>query len=260
MTFTVENLEFYLLILVRVSAFVMTAPFLSYNAIPVRIKAAISVFLSLVVIQVTPVVALEYSGLVGYSVIILKEMLLGITMGLMCNMCFYIVNLAGQLMDMEMGLSMASMFDPMTNAQISVTGSLYSYMLMLMTVVTNMHYYIIRAIVDSFSYFNVGQAIFSMDSLKNTVVEFMANYFIIAFRIVLPVFCCMLLINVVLGVLAKAAPQMNMFVVGIQIKVLVGLIILVLVVQSFPMVADYIFDTMKEVVSDVIKIFTPSGS
>lgn len=257
MTLTLENLEFYLLILVRVSGFIMTAPFFSYSSVPMRIRAAMSVFMSLVVIQITPVIALEYTGVLGYSVLILKETMLGVTLGLMCSMCFYIINFAGQLMDMEMGLSMASMFDPMTNMQISVTGNLYSYLLMLMLVVTNMHYYIIRAIVDSFSYFNVGEAIFDTVSLKTVLLDFMVNYFIIAVRIVLPVFCCMLLINVVLGVLAKAAPQMNMFVVGIQIKVLAGLIILVLMVQSFPMVSDYIFGEMKDVMSQVIRIFTP---
>lgn len=258
MTFTVENLEFYLLVLVRVSALVMTAPFFSYNSIPMRVRAAMSVFLSLICISITPVIPLHYVGVVGYSVLILKEMLLGITLGLMCNMCFHIVSFSGQLMDMEMGLSMASMFDPMTNSQISVTGNLYNYALMLMMVVTNMHYYIIRAIADSFSYFNVGKAVVPILSLKNLVVDFIGNYFIIAVRIVLPVFCCMLLINVVLGVLAKAAPQMNMFVVGLQIKVLVGLIILVLVIQSFPMVADYIFGEMKQIITNVIHIFTPS--
>lgn len=257
MTFTLENLEFYLLILVRVSGFIMTAPFFSYSSVPMRIRAAMSVFMSLVVIQITPVIALEYTGVFGYSVLLLKETMLGVTLGLMCSMCFYIINLAGQLMDMEMGLSMASMFDPMTNMQISVTGNLYNYLLMLMLVVTNMHYYIIRAIVDSFSYFNVGKAIFDTVSLKTVLLDFMVNYFIIAVRIVLPVFCCMLLINVVLGVLAKAAPQMNMFVVGIQIKVMAGLIILVLMVQSFPMVSDYIFGEMKDIMSQVIRIFTP---
>ena len=158
---------------------------------------------------------------------------------------------------MEMGLAMANMFDPLTNMQVSVTGNLYNYMLMLMLVVTNMHYYILRAVIDSFSYFNVGKAVFEAASFKNVVVDFMANYFIIAVRIILPVFCCMMLINVVLGVLAKAAPQMNMFVVGMQIKVLVGLIILVLVIQSFPMVADYIFDEMKQILSRVVRMFTP---
>lgn len=257
MTFTVENLEFYLLVLVRVSGLVMTAPFFSYNSVPMRIRAAMSVFLSLIVISVTPVITLDYVGVIGYFVLILKETLVGVTLGLMCNMCFYIVSFSGQLMDMEMGLSMASMFDPMTNTQMSVTGNIYNYLLMLMMVVTNIHYYIIRAIVDSFSYFNIGKAVFPMNDFKTLVVDFIGNYFIIGFRIVLPVFCCMLLINVVLGVLAKAAPQMNMFVVGMQIKVMVGLIILVLVIQSFPMVADYIFGEMKEIITNVIHVFTP---
>ncbi len=257
MTFTVENLEFYLLVLVRVSALVMTAPFFSYNSVPVRVRAAMSVFLSLVLIPIIPVIDLNYAGVVGYSVLILKETLIGFTLGFMCNMCFFIVSFSGQLMDMEMGLSMASMFDPMTNTQISVTGNIYNYLLMLMMVVTNMHYYIVRAIADSFTYFNIGKAIFPIADIKNLVVDFIGSYFIIGFRIILPVFCCMLLINVVLGVLAKAAPQMNMFVVGLQIKVLVGLIVLVLILQSFPMVADYIFDEMKEVITNVIHVFTP---
>lgn len=123
---------------------------------------------------------------------------------------------------MELGLSMANMFDPATNVQVTVTGNIYNYFVMLMLVATNMHYYIIRAIFDSFSYFNVGKAVFHT-SLKEIMVDFVANYFLIAVRIVLPIFCCMLIINVVLAVLAKAAPQMNMFVVGIQIKVLVGI-------------------------------------
>ncbi len=257
MTFTVENLEFYLLVLVRVSALVMTAPFFSYNSVPVRVRAAMSVFLSLVLIPIIPVIDLNYAGVVGYSVLILKETLIGFTLGFMCNMCFFIVSFSGQLMDMEMGLSMASMFDPMTNTQISVTGNIYNYLLMLMMVVTNMHYYIVRAIADSFTYFNIGKAIFPIADIKNLVVDFIGSYFIIGFRIILPVFCCMLLINVVLGVLAKAAPQMNMFVIGLQIKVLVGLIVLVLILQSFPMVADYIFDEMKEVITNVIHVFTP---
>ena len=210
------------MILMRVSGFIMTAPFFSYSSVPMRIRAAMSVFMSLVVIQVTPVVDLTYSGVFGYSALVLKESMIGVVLGLMCSMCFYI-----------------------------------NYLLMLMLVVTNMHYYIIRAIVDSFSYFNVGKAVFDTVSLKNIVVDFIANYFIIAVRIVLPVFCCMLLINVVLGVLAKAAPQMNMFVVGMQIKVLAGLAVLVIVIQSFPMVSDYIFGEMKDVITQVIHLFTP---
>lgn len=257
MSFTIENLEYYLLVLVRMSAFVMAAPFFGYRSIPNRVKAAISVWLSIVVIYTVPAVPLDYEGVLGFSVLILKEMIIGIVLGLMCNLCFYIVSFAGQIMDMEMGLSMANMYDPTTNIQVTVTGNIYNYFLMLMLVVTNMHYYIIRAITDSFSYFNIGEAIIRTDVLKNIMVDFMASYFLIAVRIVLPVFCCMLLINVILGVLTKAAPQMNMFAVGIQIKVIVGIVLLIILVQTLPTVSDFIFQEMKEVITDVIHAFTP---
>ncbi len=257
MSFTVEHLEYYLLVLVRISSFVMAAPFFSYRSIPVRVKAAISVWMSIVVIFSVPPVSLAYEGILGYSVLVLKEMLVGIVLGLMCSLCFYIVGFAGQIMDMEMGLSMASMFDPSTNMQMTVTGNMYNYFMMLMLVATNMHYYIIRAIVDSFTYFNCGEAVVRTDLLKDLVVNFMGNYFVIAVRIVLPVFCAMLLINVILGVMTKAAPQMNMFVVGIQIKVMVGIILLLLLVQTLPMVSDFIFQEMKEVITEVMRVFSP---
>ena len=89
------------------------------------------------------------------------------------------------------------------------------------------------------------------------MVKFITDYFVIALRISLPIFACMFVINIVLGVLAKAAPQMNMFVVGMQIKVLAGLAVLVIVIQSFPMVSDYIFGEMKDVITQVIHLFTP---
>ncbi len=256
MDFTIENMEFYLLVLMRISGFVATAPFFSYNTIPVRVKAAISIMLSIVMIEVLPATTVSYSGVIGFSILVLKETVVGLILGFMCMLCFYIINFAGQIIDMEIGLSMASMFDPSTNIQITVTGNIYNYLLMLMMVVTNMHYYIIRAITESFQYFGIGEAVFR-EGLKDIVVDFMGNYFLIAIRIVLPVFSCMLLVNVVLGVLTKAAPQMNMFAVGLQIKVLVGVLILILLVQTIPMISDFIFGQMKEIITETIQIFSP---
>ena len=256
MSFTVEHVEFYLLILIRISSFIMTAPIFSYQTIPVKYKVAISMVLTLVAIQVVPVVDLNYTGIIGYSVLILQESVVGLALGFMCNICLYIVSFAGQRMDMGMGLSMASMFDPLTRIQVSVTGNMYTYLVMLVMVVTNMHHYVLRAILDTFRYFNIGQAVFD-GNLVETAVDFMANYFMIGFRIVLPVFACMLVINVVLGVLSRAAPQMNMFVVGMQVKVLVGILILVIIVPTIPTITNFVFDTMKDVILQVYHSFSP---
>ncbi len=256
MSFTVENLEFYLLVLMRIASFVMTAPFFSYQTIPVKVKLALSMVLTIVVILTVPAIPLTYTGIIGYSALILKECVVGLVLGFMCNICIYIVSFAGHLMDMEMGLSMANLFDPLTRIQVSITGNMYTYLVMLVMLVTNMHYYVLRAIIDTFQYFNVGKAVMG-GNLAEMAIDFMANYFMIGFRIVLPVFACMLVINVVLGVLSRAAPQMNMFVVGIQVKVLVGILVLLLIVTTIPTVTDFVFGIMKETVTAVYQAFMP---
>lgn len=256
MSFTVENLEFYLLILIRVSAFVLAAPFFNYNTIPMRVKFAFSLMLSIVVIQIVPTVSVEYVGIIGFSVLVIKEAVIGLILGFMCNICIYIISFAGQVMDMEMGMSMASMFDPLTRIQVSISGVMYNCLIMLCMVITNMHYYVLKAIIDSFRLYNVGEAALS-GNLAEVMIKFMGNYFMIGMRIVLPIFSCMLIINVVLGVLSRAVPQMNMFVVGMQIKVLVGIVVLLIVIQTIPTVSDFIVNIMKDTITDVHRMFTP---
>ena len=92
MTFSVENLEFYLLVLVRISAFVMAAPILGNRTVPRNVKFAISFFMSIIVIQLIDVTPLDYVGVIGYSTLVLKEAAVGVALGYAANLCFYIVN------------------------------------------------------------------------------------------------------------------------------------------------------------------------
>ena len=257
MSFTIEHVEFYLLVLIRITSFVIGAPFFGYQTIPMKIRLSIGMILSLVAFQTVPVVELHYVGVLGFSVLVLKEMTVGLILGFMCNMCTYIISFAGQLMDMEMGLSMASTFDPLTNIQVSISGNMYLYLVMLMMLISNLHYKIVQAILDTFTYFNVGQAVFD-GNLQETAIEFIANFFLVGFRIVLPIFACMLVINVVLGVLSRAIPQMNMFVVGIQIKVLVGIVLLLIIVPTVPTITNFVVETMQEIVVKLYNAFTPT--
>ncbi len=256
MNFTVENLEFYLLVLIRISTFIVAAPFFSANSIPMRVKLSLSVMLTLIILPVVPVVELDYIGVIGYAALLLQEAAVGLVLGFMCNICMYIVSFAGQLIDIEIGLSMANMFDPMTNISVTVTGNMYTYLVMLVMLVTNMHHYVLRAILDTFSYFNIGKAVFR-GNIVEMIISFMGNYFMIGFRIVLPIFACMLIMNVVLGVLSRAAPQMNMFVVGIQLKVFVGILVLLIIIPTISTVANYVSDIMKDTVVQIYNAFLP---
>lgn len=256
MNFTVERLEFFVLIVVRMSGFIFTAPLFSMPNIPRKIKAAISIFISILLFQTISYTALEYVGVIGYAVLVVKELVVGILIGYLTNICTYILNFSGQIIDMDIGFSMVNLMNPTANMTTTISGNLYTYFVTLMLLVTNMHHYILKAMVDAFTFVPVGKIEFH-SSLYGTILKFMADYLVIGFRIVLPMFAAILIVNVVLGVLAKVAPQMNMFVIGMQLKVFVGLFMLGLMIRYLPQVSEFIFEEMKTMMRLAVQGMTP---
>ena len=167
MTFTLEQFEFYLVILARISAFVYAAPFFSMS---------------------TNVIA-------------------GVVLGLFANICTFILSFAGQIMDMQIGFSMATEFDPATRNTASLTSNIYNYAVLLIMFVSRLHYYIIEAIVDSFELIPVGGVVLNTEIYK-LMLQFVTDFCVIGFRIALPVFAALMIVNAVLAILAKVAPQM----------------------------------------------------
>ncbi|MCI9220473.1 MAG: flagellar biosynthetic protein FliR [Lachnospiraceae bacterium] len=252
-SFSIYDLEFFLLILVRVTCFVYVAPFFSMRNTPANVRIAMSFFTSLLLYQaLTPTEAVTYSTLTGYTVIVLKEAVVGLLIGFAANICTTIVNFAGSIADMETGLSMVTLMDPTSRESTSITGVLYQYVLMFMMIATGMYRYLFGALADTFILIPVNGAVLRAESLMNSMLVFLTEYIIIGFRIVLPIFCSILLLNAVLGVLAKVAPQMNMFAVGIQLKVLVGLSVLFLTASMLPGIADFVFEEMKKMIDSFV--------
>ncbi len=248
LSFSFLDLEYFLLILVRVSCFVFVAPFFSMNNTPARVRIALSVFTAMLLYTtLTPAAGVVYDNVVEYAIIVAKEAITGLLIGFAANICTAIVSFAGAIADMETGLSMLMLMDPTSKQQASVTGVYYQYVVMLMLIVSGMYRYLLGALADSFLLIPVNGAVFKGEHLASTMVQFLGDYITIGFRICLPVFCVMLLLNTVLGVLAKVAPQMNMFAVGIQLKVLVGFGILFLTTGMLSGVSGAIFNEIKQV-------------
>ncbi len=242
------------MIVTRVTAFVHAAPFFGMNNVPRRAKIGFSLLVSLLLYQyVVPHFALQYDTVLGYAILVLKESMAGILLGFSGNICLYIINLAGSLIDMDIGLSMVSLFDPATRQQVGFSGALYNYSLMLILILSDMHHWILRAFVDSYNTIPTGRIAFDLEDLVGSAVKFLGDYFVIGFRIFLPVFAGMLILNAVLGILAKVAPQMNMFSVGIQIKIIVGLGIMFVTVGMLPGLSDFVFSEMKQLMTAFAK-------
>lgn len=253
LSFSFLDLEYFLLILVRVSCFVFVAPFFSMSNTPARVRIALSVFTALLLYTSLTPADLLYDSVMDYAVMVVKEAITGLLIGFASNICMSIVSFAGSIADMEMGLSMLSMLDPATKQQSSVSGVFYQYVVMMMLIASGMYRYLMGALADSFLLIPVNGAVFRGENLVAAILQFLADYITIGFRICLPVFCVMLLLNAVLGVLAKVAPQMNMFAVGIQLKVLVGLCVLFLTTGMLSGVASFIFDEIKQVTTAFVE-------
>ncbi len=232
-------------------------PFLGDPAITARVKIGFSAFVTIMLSFVVPHPVLEYSTIIQYAIIVIKEARVGLLIGFAANICSSVVLFAGKQMDMDMGLSMMTMFDPSSREQASVTGLFYSYLITLMLIITSMDRYILRALVDSYALVPINGANFRYDSLLQTFLSYMVAYLAIGFRIALPIFASILIVNTILGILAKVAPQMNMFAVGIQIKMLVGLAIMTLIIMLVPSVANFIFTEMKTLIVQMIEGMRP---
>ena len=232
-----------LLIIVRITGFIYTAPFFSLKNVPFRVKTGLAIFLSIILLMTVSHEPVEYASLLAYTVLIVKEVLVGAIMGFFANIAYHIVSFAGQLIDMEIGFSMVQTLDPMTNIQTTITSNLYGYLVILIMLVTKLHHYFLKAIIDSFQVIPIGKG-YVNPNLYQLMMQFITDYFIIGFRITLPIFAAILVTNTVLAILAKVAPNMNMFVIGLQLKIFVGIFILVLIVEMVPSVADFIFNEM----------------
>ncbi len=255
--FSVRDFEYYLLLLTRISCFVYTAPFFGMNNVPGRVKIGLSMLVAfLTYMVVVPHQTLEYTTVLGYALLVLKEAACGLVIGFAANLCVYVLQFAGSNIDRDIGLAMVSLFDPMTRQQTGFTGSLYQYAFMLILMITNLHHYVLRAFFESFTLIPLGRIILNGDGLVNMITGYVMDSFILAFRIYLPIYAAMLLLNSVLGILAKVAPQMNMFSVGVQLKIFVGFGALIATTSLLPVMSGFISDEMKIMVTNAVRVMS----
>jgi len=251
-TFSLLTFEYYLLVLVRIASFVAVAPFFGLSSVPRRTKTGFSALFAILIVQAVPS-EVVYSGMLEYAVIVVKEAITGLALGLSANACTYIIGFAGHMIDMEVGLSMAQEYNPLTRTQESITGNMYYYAIMLILLISDLYRYLVRALADSFTLIPVNTQYFQWEYLANSFVTLVLDMLILGFRIMLPVFACCMVVNCILGIMAKVAPQMNMFAVGIQIKVFAGYAVLVVTVLLLPRAAAMIGDQVKLMLRMIVK-------
>lgn len=249
----VSQFSWYLLPLFRVVGFTMVAPIFSTGFVPKRVRLGLSVMIALVVMpNLTPDLHFDPISLAG-GLMILQQVMVGVVLGFVMQIIFAAIVNAGQLVGMQMGLGFAQMMDPASGVVVPVVSQFYNLMGVLLFLAMNGHLVLIQVLVDSFSILPVGAGGLPTSAFIN-IAYFGSWMFSGAIIIALPAILSLLMISVVMGVITKATPQMNIFAVGFAISIIAGFIIILVTLSSaFPQMARLFgegFILMRTMLSD----------
>ena len=212
---------------IRILALFSSAPLLSHASVPLGVRIGLAL-LCTIIIAPTLAAAPAVSPFSGAGVLlIVQQLLVGVALGFSLQVVFAAVELAGDMIGLQMGLSFASFIDPQSNEQVPLVGSLLGMLLLLLFCALDGHLLLLGALADSFRSLPVG-----IDGLHwldwKRLVDTGALVFAFGLQIALPVIAALILANLALGVLTRAAPQLNIFAVGFPVTLMVGMLALLL--------------------------------
>lgn len=247
----------FLLIFCRITSFFVVAPIFSARNVPSQLKIGISFFVAFIAFvgagtQTT--VAMDSF----YILLILREILVGLCLGFAAYMFFTIVQIAGSFIDIQMGFGIANVIDPMTGAQSPVIGNLKFIIASLLFLTLNGHHYLLEAIMRSYEWIPLDNELFAKfygGQISDFMLKTFSTVFTLSFQMAAPLVVAMFLTDVGLGLLARVAPQFNIFVIGLPVKLLLGLLMLMLLFPGYELLFSDIFAKMMESIKSFIGLF-----
>jgi len=239
-----ETFPAFLLVFVRVTSFFLMMPLFSYRTVSTTFKVGFGFFLALIIFFDVKTPALEIDGV--YYLLILKEALIGILLGFMAYLIMSAIQIAGGFIDFQMGFGMVNVMDPQTGAQSPLMGQYLNIISLFFLLMVNGHHLMIDGIYYSYQFIPLEQAWLPLGSenFLQYVLKSFSTMFMIALQMSLPVVGSLFLVDVALGITARTFPQLNIFVVGVPLKIGVSFLILMIVMGTMMISVSKLFELM----------------
>ncbi len=217
-----EYKAFYL-VLIRVSVILVMFPFFSARVIPNLIKAGLAVVIAIVLFPVINNKMVEFPGtLLGIAQLILSEIIIGMTLGLLVQIFFEGVRMMGQMVGFQTGFAITNVLDPQSGVQVSIFANTAYLVAIVLFLLLNGHHILLNAVRDSFNIINVGSLSLNIGMLKK-MTKISGDMFVIAVKIGAPPIAALLFTNVAFGLITKLMPQMNIMIVAFPVQICIGL-------------------------------------
>lgn len=237
---------------IRIAALISIAPIFGSQAIPAQVKVFLALFLSVTMLPaIKEQPQLETITLLGLLPLIFKEVVLGLFLGFNAKFIFESYQFAGRMVSTQMGLGMANLVDPESGSPVTPIGNIYTLFIVIVFLFLNGHHLLISALYKSFEISPATSYKFALAGAQWEMVALFNELFIVGIKLAAPSMATLFLIEVCMGIMARIVPQMNIFFIGLPIRLGVGLFI---VIASLPMYYLFFSNHLVEWKHDIFTI------
>lgn len=242
----------------RIAALIFTAPLLNSRAIPPMAKAGLALMISVVTVPHMVQNGYTFPDSAGlFLILMLGEVAIGLTMALIIQLYFSIFQLAGQLFTTQIGFAASQVFDPMGEVELPLTGQLFNMAGMyLFLSINGFHKLFMSGVYLSFTKIRPSTLFSGGEYLNEFFITAMGRIFTYSLQIAFPIMATLMIMSVTMGLLAKAAPQMNLLMLGFPINITVGFLILILI---FPPMINYFVKIIETGFDEVLNFLGAGG-
>lgn len=247
------QLMLFSLVAMRMAGFIFLNPVFGRRNVPGNIKAAFTFTLTLMVYTYAEGTVVETTSSLVYGFLLLKEFAVGYVLGYVMELFYFVITYAGTVIDFHIGMSMSQVYDPQTNAQMALTGTLYQIFYTLLFFALDGHLVLMRILLTSGELIPYGEAAFTQ-GLALAVLDVFRECVVLAVRFAFPILAMEFLVEVAVGIIMKLSPQINIFVTNIQIKIAVGFLMLLLLVTPMKGYLEGLLDQMLGTIQEILTL------
>jgi flagellar biosynthetic protein FliR len=240
----------WLFVFLRVSAFLLVLPFFSVANFPATMRVAVAALMALLLAPMVPGAPINHLGFLGLFGLMIQEVGVGLLLGFLSRMVFYAVDLAGSVISAEMGLNLASIFDPMNGQNSQIAGTVLFFLATLVMLTLNLHHWFLLGFVQSYTVLPIGGAHLN-NALFATMVAQTSNVFMVALQVSAPVIAVSFVVTLVFAALSRAVPQMNVFSEMFGFRIAGGLIVFGFTLQ---LAAQHVANYLNRLPDDLLAV------
>ncbi|MCH7618494.1 MAG: flagellar type III secretion system protein FliR [Candidatus Marinimicrobia bacterium] len=246
--------EIFMLVLARISMIVSVIPIFGSANVPIPVKVGLSVFLTLISYSFAEASGVPHDlSIAALFTLMLREALIGMLFGFITGILFYAIQFAGHFISFQMGFAMVQVIDPQSQERVPIIGQFYFILSILLFLLINGHHLVLNVLVESFSIVPIGTGVLSRE-LTGSLTLIGGRVFVLAIKIASPILVTLFLTDVMMGIIARTVPQMNVFFVSLPLKIGLGLTLLVMTLSSFPWLIEKLVVEMSENLNMVLRM------